>query len=379
MAWRSSRRPLLDGEFDPSAGISGFTTPEPIEVILIPIAPPEVMISEPEPGVIQVIPTPIMAPVTIYTPPVVIPDEPTPEPIDWWRELEEEPVTYEPLPIIEPTPQPPATTFYRDVFINYNPYTGDFNFEFDFGDPVQDTWTWPTIEEAKDHIDRIIAFIGAKAEADRIREEQALEVPLIPEDIAPGPPLGPPPLDIEPFEPPVIPPPVPIPFVIPTGPVPTPPPVPPPVEVDWETVFETTTDEGDTYKGPATYEDVAYFIDPLKLLGNWRDWASFVLPMNIINKVEAGPATLLKLRVSVGKRKVLWGAAEWPVIRVESWQHGSVGIIAVIGLIVVAWAFVAWLWQKVEEIDWAPIGAAVGTGIGLLILAALVMQGGNNR
>lgn len=149
----------------------------------------------------------------------------------------------------------------------------------------------------------------------------------------------------------------------------------PPKPPKWEKVFSKEYPEAKTYKGDCTHEDCAFLVDPLKLIGDWKKWAAEDLPRDIEAQYAGKDAAPLKLKIYVGTTPVLFGLIEYPAVRVESWHHGSGGIIlviaATIGLIIVFWAFVAWLFQKAEEIPWvAPI---VGLGLGVLALFALLM------
>lgn len=141
----------------------------------------------------------------------------------------------------------------------------------------------------------------------------------------------------------------------------------------WELVYERDFPEAETYKGKCTHEDVAFLVDPLHVVGDWKEWAETGLPADLIDKY--GTQTPLRLKIYVGKTKVLWGLTEWPAIRVESWHHGSPGIVLVlamvIGTVTVIWAFLAWLFKESEEVVWP---AAVGIGgviLIFLVLAAL--------
>lgn len=144
----------------------------------------------------------------------------------------------------------------------------------------------------------------------------------------------------------------------------------------WDLVYERDFPEAETYKDKCTHEDVAFLVDPLHVVGDWREWAETGLPADIIE--EYGTQKLLRLKIYVGKEKVLWGMAEWPAIRVESWHHGSPGVVLVlaliIGVVIVVWAFLAWLFKKADEVGWPLVAAAVGLGglfLGLLALGAL--------
>lgn len=149
----------------------------------------------------------------------------------------------------------------------------------------------------------------------------------------------------------------------------------PPVEVPkWKEVFSKEYPEAKTYKGKCTHEDCAFLVDPLKLITvDWQRWAEEDLPRDIEGQYAAKDATPLRLKVYVGKEKVLFGLIEYPAVRVESWHHGSGGIVLflalIIGVVMIVWAFLSWLFQKAEEIDWA---LPVAVGAGVLLLIALV-------
>lgn len=138
----------------------------------------------------------------------------------------------------------------------------------------------------------------------------------------------------------------------------------------WLPIYQKTFPEASKYRGPCTHEDCAFLLDPTKISGNWSIYVRDTLSKQLEAQYAEHGATPLKLKIYVSRSPILWGLAEWPAVRVESWHHGSPGIIlfiaAVIGLILVAWAFLAWLFQKFEEIEWLP--AAAGMGLLALVL-----------
>jgi len=144
----------------------------------------------------------------------------------------------------------------------------------------------------------------------------------------------------------------------------------------WRQVFSKDYPEAKTYEGKATHEDVAFLIDPAKLLfEDWEKWAREVLPREIEAQYEEKGVTPLRLKIYVGTEPVLFGLVQYPAVRVESWHHGSPGIVLVlalvIGVVIVVWAFLAWLFQKAEEVDWTPVVVPVGLGALALLLIGL--------
>lgn len=142
----------------------------------------------------------------------------------------------------------------------------------------------------------------------------------------------------------------------------------------WRRVYSEDFAEAGIYEGLCTHEDCAFLVDPFKLLIDWEKWAAEELPNQIIEQYERQGAAPLKLKVYVGLEPILFGLTEYPAVRVESWHHGSPGIIlviaAIIGLIIVVWVFFAWLFQKAEEIPWVvPLAAG-----GLLLLLLLILS-----
>jgi len=147
-----------------------------------------------------------------------------------------------------------------------------------------------------------------------------------------------------------------------------------PPDLTWIEVYtKDYQPEASTYRGTCNHEDDAFLIDPLKLLiSDWQKWAREDLPKEIEAKYASEGATPLRLKIYIGSVPVLWGLGHWPAIRVESWYHGSPilgAIIAAIILVVVVWAFLAWLFQKLEQTPWLP--ALFGLG-GLIILGILI-------
>lgn len=146
----------------------------------------------------------------------------------------------------------------------------------------------------------------------------------------------------------------------------------------WKQVFSKDYPEAKVYDGDCTHEDAAFLVDPLKLiLEDWEKWAKEDLPKEIEEQYAAQGAVPLRLKVYTGTEKVFFGLIEYPAVRVESWHHGSGGIVlviaAIIGLIIVVWAFLAWLFTEAEEIPWViPLVGVGAAAIGLLLLLALV-------
>ena len=152
--------------------------------------------------------------------------------------------------------------------------------------------------------------------------------------------------------------------------------VPSPEIPRWRLVFSKDYPEARTYRGKCTHEDVAFLIDPVKLLfEDWQKWAQEELPKQIEQQYTEKGVTPLRLKIYVGTEPVLWGLAEYPAVRVESWHHGSPGIVLVlaliIGVVIVVWAFLAWLFQKAEEVDWTPVAVPIGIGAIALLLIGL--------
>ena len=141
---------------------------------------------------------------------------------------------------------------------------------------------------------------------------------------------------------------------------------------EWRLVFSKDYPEAYKYEGKCTHEDVAFLVDPTKLLfDDWERWAKEELPRQIEEQYEQQGVTPLRLKVYVGTQPVLWGLTRYPAVRVESWHHGSPGVILflalIIGVVIVVWAFLAWLFQKAEEVDWTPITAGIGAGAAILL------------
>ena len=146
----------------------------------------------------------------------------------------------------------------------------------------------------------------------------------------------------------------------------------------WRQVFNKTYPEAKDYRGKATHEDVAFLVDPLKIiLGNWEEWARTELPTEIEGQYAGKGQTPLQLKIYVGTEKVLFGLIEYPAVRVESWHHGSPGITLVlalaIGLVIIIWIFLAWLFKRAEEIDWK--GPLMGLGLLGVVLVGLMALG----
>jgi len=144
-----------------------------------------------------------------------------------------------------------------------------------------------------------------------------------------------------------------------------------PAPPGWKLIFNKEYPDAKTYKGKCTHEDCAFLVDPLKLTGDWEAWAKSDLPKDIEGQYAGKGAVPLRLKVYAGTEPVLFGLVQYPAVRVESWHHGSPAVIlviaAIIGLVIVIWAFLAWLFQKAEELDWVvPVGA------GILVLLLLV-------
>jgi len=144
---------------------------------------------------------------------------------------------------------------------------------------------------------------------------------------------------------------------------------------EWRLVYSKDYPEAYKYEGKCTHEDVAFLVDPTKLLGDWEKWAKTELPKQIEQQYEQQGVTPLRLKVYVGTQPVLWGLARYPAVRVESWHHGSPGVILflalIIGAVIVIWAFLAWLFQKAEEVDWTPVAVPLGIGAVALLLIGL--------
>lgn len=143
----------------------------------------------------------------------------------------------------------------------------------------------------------------------------------------------------------------------------------------WKQVYSQDFPEARTYRGNCTHEDVAFLVDPISLLTtDWIKWAREQLPKDIIDRYEEQGAKPLRLKIYVGSERILWGLTTYPAIRVESWHHASPDILLIIGAIIiligVAWAFLEWIFQKSEEIEWLP--SVIGLGAGAIFLVALM-------
>ena len=154
---------------------------------------------------------------------------------------------------------------------------------------------------------------------------------------------------------------------------------PPEVEPpEWKEVYSKDFPDAKMYEGKCTHEDVAFLVDPLKLISgeDWEKWAEEELPQDVIGQYEDKNATPLRLKVHVGTTKVLWGTVDYPAVRVESWHHGSPQIILVlaltIGLIIIVWAFLAWLFKEVEELDWKLLPVGLGA-LGWIIVGLMIL------
>lgn len=151
----------------------------------------------------------------------------------------------------------------------------------------------------------------------------------------------------------------------------------PPAPPKWKRVFSKEYPEAKTYKGKCTHEDVAFLVDPLKILIGWERWAKEDLPGEIEAQYEAQGTVPLKLKVYVGTEKVFFGLIDYPAVRVESWHHGSPGIVLVLALIlgiIIAIGIIAYfLFKKAEELDWVvPVVAGGLIVVGLLLALMLV-------
>jgi len=146
----------------------------------------------------------------------------------------------------------------------------------------------------------------------------------------------------------------------------------------WELVFSKDYPEARRYRGLCTHEDVAFLIDPTKLLIDWKRWAKEELYKDIEFQYGERNLTPLRLKIYVGKALVLWGLAEYPAIRIESWHYGSPAVIhfliAIIGVVIVVWAFLAWLFQKAEEVEWIPPVIGIGALAFLFFALALLVE-----
>ncbi|MEM2363755.1 MAG: hypothetical protein QXQ20_08700 [Candidatus Nezhaarchaeales archaeon] len=141
-------------------------------------------------------------------------------------------------------------------------------------------------------------------------------------------------------------------------------------EIKWEKVFERTYPEAYTYTGKAIYEEVAFLVDPLKILGGWREWASTELPKEIESRMEEEGLKLIKLEVYVGSKPILWGLASYPAVRVVSIYHHPVpaAVYALLAIILAILVTIAIILHVVREIDWEAIGRTmVEVGFGLLL------------
>lgn len=140
----------------------------------------------------------------------------------------------------------------------------------------------------------------------------------------------------------------------------------------WRQVFSKTYPDARTYKGKCTHEDVAFLVDPLKLLTDWQKWAKETLAAEVEAQYAGRALTPLRLKIYVGTTKVLFGLIEYPAIRVESWHHGSPSITLIlaliIGAVIVIWAFLAWLFKEAEEVDWT----IPAIGLALIVVIALI-------
>ena len=131
--------------------------------------------------------------------------------------------------------------------------------------------------------------------------------------------------------------------------------------------------EAREYKGKCTHEDVAFLVDPLKIIGgDWEKWAREELHTELEAQYQPQGQTLMRLRIYVSLEPILHGTIKYPAVRVESWHHGSpaveVVLALVIGLVILVWLFIDWLFKKAEEIDW-------GKGLGALGWLAVVLFG----
>lgn len=149
-------------------------------------------------------------------------------------------------------------------------------------------------------------------------------------------------------------------------------------EVEWEQVYSKDFPEAGTYNEMCTHEDYAFLVDPFQLVMgvDWVKMAKEDLPNEIIAKYTAEGATPLRLKIYIGTQKVLFGAIEYPAIRVESWHHGSPIHIIIVALVIGALigAAVMLIFLAIsEEIPWIP--AAAGVGLGILILGLLLLGG----
>lgn len=158
---------------------------------------------------------------------------------------------------------------------------------------------------------------------------------------------------------------------------------PPTDQVRWREVFSKNYPEAETYTGKCTHEDVAFLVDPLRLItADWERWAREDLPGELETQYAAKGTTPLKMKIYVGSEPVLFGLLQYPAVRVESWHHGSPGIVLVLALVigatVVVWAFLQWLFQKAEEVDWL-VPAAIGTGVIVILFLLLLLFGARGR
>lgn len=145
----------------------------------------------------------------------------------------------------------------------------------------------------------------------------------------------------------------------------------------WTQVYSKDFPDAKTYKGKCTHEDVAFLVDPLKLLlTDWQKWARETLPAEIEAQYTGRALTPLRLKIYIGTEKVLFDLVEYPAVRVESWHHGSPGITLIlaliIGVVIVIWAFLAWLFTKAEEVDW--LVPTIAGGLILFFLLALAAK-----
>lgn len=147
---------------------------------------------------------------------------------------------------------------------------------------------------------------------------------------------------------------------------------------EWYQIHSRDYPEGRNYKGNVTHEDVAYALDPLTVLTtqDLERYAREDVPKQLEAQFRDQGVTLLRLKVYTGVFPSGILGIPRPSIRVESWQPSSSLVLVlalVIGVLALLWAFLAWLFQKAEEIEW--LAPAIGAGLIILLLFGLVALG----
>ncbi|MEM2661571.1 MAG: hypothetical protein QXS74_09660 [Nitrososphaeria archaeon] len=155
-----------------------------------------------------------------------------------------------------------------------------------------------------------------------------------------------------------------IPPIPPTPPTP-PTPVTPEQKIEWVLLKVKEYPQAKTYVGKAVREEIQFLVDPLKLLGDWKSWASTGLIEEIERNAKANGATLLRLEIYAGSQDVLFGLIKYPAIKVVSYHYGSIVLVLIL-LITLAF-FVFLILHDFKEIDWGK----VATGLSLPLLLVL--------